>query len=230
MPVFGGVAKVKIGTDTYLFDKVYASLYLANPLPVDANVCTEYLGVWKCGAITIPVGTRNIVGERWFGGVVPVLDTGINYSLQSVQSSEITVVAKRDTNYDPVFNRVAVDKGYLYVFIYDLLKDDQDFMVYCLDENSYQTADTYIRGPTVFFAYYYQVSGYENGGYGNCAYVRASIYNYYSGSQAPIVLKISNVAYITSVRVALFSYGRGILPGTKKEFLTTFVDLTSVSL
>jgi len=230
MPVFGGVAKVKIGTDTYLFDKVYASLYLANPLPVDANVCTEYLGVWRCGVITIPEGARSVIGERWFGGVVPVLDTGVNYVLQSVPSSEITVVAKRDSNYDPVFNRVAVDKGYLYVFIYDLLKDDQDFMVYCLDENGYQTADTYIRGPTVFFAYYYQVSGYENGGYGNCAYVRASQYNYYSTSQAPIVLKISNVAYMTSVRIALFSYGRGILPGTKKEFLTTFVDLTSVSL
>jgi len=230
MPVFGGVAKVKIGTDTYLFDKVYASLYLASPLPVDANVCTEYLGVWRCGATTIPAGTRGIVGERWTGGAVPVLDTGINYSLQAVPSSEITVVAKRDSNYDPVMSRVSIDKGYLYVFIYDLLKDDQDFMVYCLDENGYQTADTYIRGPTVFFAYYYQVSGYENGGYGNCAYVRASQYNYYSGSQAPIVVKISNVAYITSVRVALFSYGRGILPGTRKEFLTTFVDLTSVSL
>jgi hypothetical protein len=230
MPVFGGVAKVKIGTDTYLFDRVYASLYLANPLPVDANVCTEYLGVWKCGVITIPEGARSVIGERWFGGVVPVLDTDINYTLQSVPSSEITVVAKRDSNYDPVFNRVAVDKGYLYVFIYDLLKDDQDFMVYCLDENGYQTADTYIRGPTVFFAYYYQIQGYENGGYGNCAYVRASQYNYYSTSQAPIVLKISNVAYMTSVRIALFSYGMGILPGTKKELLTTFVDLTSVSL
>jgi len=230
MPVFGGVAKVKIGTDTYLFDKVYASVWFGSPLPVDANVCTEYLGVWRCGSTSIPAGTLDVVGERWFGGAVPILDAGLNYALQSVPSSEITVVAKRNIDYDPVMNRVAVDKGYLYVFIYDLLKDDQDFFVYCLDESGYQTADTYIRGPTVFFAYYYQVSGFENGGRGNCAYVRASQYNYYSGSQAPIVLKISNVAYITSVRIALFSYGRGILPGTRKEFLTTFVDLTSISL
>jgi len=230
MPVFGGVAKVKIGTDTYLFDKVYASVWFGSPLPVDANVCTEYLGVWRCGSTSIPAGTLDVVGERWFGGAVPILDAGLNYALQSVPSSEITVVARRDSSYDPVMNRVSIDRGYLYVFIYDRLNDDQDFMVYCLDENSYQTADTYIRGPTVFFAYYYKVDGFENGGYGNCAYVRASQYNYYSGSQAPIVLKISNVAYITSVRIALFSYGRGILPGTRKEFLTTFVDLTSISL
>jgi len=230
MPVFSGVAKVKIGDDTYLFDKVYASLYLANPLPVDANVCTEYLGVWKCGVITIPAGTKGRVGERWVGGVVPVLDAGLNYSLQSVPSSEITVVARRDSNYDPVWRDVAVETGYLYVFIYDKLKDDQDFEVYCKDEGGSQTADTYIRGPTAFFAYYHKVDGYENGGAGNCAYVRAYQNNYYYSDQAPIVLKISNVAYITPVRVALFSYGRGILPGTKKEFLTTFVDLTSVSL
>ena len=230
MPVFGGVAKVKIGTDTYLFDKVYASVWFGRPLPVDANVCTEFLGVWRCGAITIPAGTRDVAGERWFGGAVPILDTDINYSLQAVPSSEITVVAKRDSNYDPVWGDVAIEKGYIYVFIYDLLKDNQDFELYCKDESGYQTADTYIRGPTVFFAYYYQVSGFENGGYGNCAYVRMSTRNYYSSTQAPIVLKISNVAYITSVRIALFSYGRGILPGTKKEFLTTFVDLTSVSL
>ena len=230
MPVFGGVAKVKIGTYAYLFDKVYASLYLASPLPVDANVCTEYLGVWRCGSTTIPAGTRGRVGERWVGGVAPVLDADLNYSLQSVPSSEITVVAKRDINYDPVWRDVAVDAGYLYVFIYDLLNDDQDFEVYCKDEGGYQTADTYIRGPTVFFAYYYKVDGYENGGTGNCAYVRAYQNSYYYSDQAPIVLKISNVAYMTSVRIALFSYGRGILPGTRKEFLTTFVDLTSISL
>jgi len=230
MPVFGGVAKVKIGTDTYLFDKVYASVWLNKPLPVDANVCTEYMGVWKCGSITIPAGTWDVAGERWFGGAVPILDTDINYALQAVDSSEITVVARRDTNYDPVWRDVAVEAGYLYVFIYDLLNDSQDFEVYCKDEGGRQTADTYIRGPTVFFAYYYQVSGYENGGRGNCAYVRMDTRNYYYSDQAPIVLKISNVAYITPIRVALFSYGRGILPGTKKEFLTTFVDLTSVSL
>jgi hypothetical protein len=230
MPVFGGVAKVKIGTDTYLFDKVYASVWLGRPLPVDANVCTEYMGVWKCGSITIPAGTRDVAGERWFGGAVPILDAGLNYSLQSVPSSEITVVARRNSSYDPVWGDVAIETGYLYVFIYDLLGDGQDFEVYCKDENGRQTADTYIRGPTVFFAYYYQVSGYENGGYGNCAYVRMDTRNYYYSDQAPIVLKISNAAYITPIRVALFSYGRGILPGTKKEFLTTFVDLTSVSL
>ena len=62
MPVFGGVAKVKIGTDTYLFDKVYASVWFGRSLPVDVNVCTEWLGVWKCGSITIPAGTRDIAG------------------------------------------------------------------------------------------------------------------------------------------------------------------------
>jgi len=231
MPVFGGVVKAKIGTDTYLFDKVYASLYLSRALPVDSVVCTEYSGVWKCGVIAIPAGTQNIVGERWFGGAVPVLDSGINYSLQSVPSSEITVVAKRSSSYDPAMADVAIDRGYLYVFIYDLLNDDQDFDVYCKDESGgLITADTYIRGPTAFFAYYDKVDGPENGGRGNCAYVSMSLYNYYRTDQAPIVLKISNATYMTTVRISLFSYGRGILPGTRKEFLTAFVDLTSVSL
>jgi hypothetical protein len=230
MPVFGGVAKVRIGGDTYLFDKVYASLYLGVPLPVDANVCTEFLGVWRCGQTIIPAGTLDIVGERWFGGPIPVLDTDLAYSLVSVPSSEIEVVARRDSSYDPVWDYVAIDRGYLYMFIYDLLSDRQDFDVYCKDEDGYQTADTYIRGPTVFFAYYYNVSGFENGGYGNCAYVRMSTRNYYYSSQAPIVLRISNVAYITPIRIALFAYGRGILPGTKKDWLTAMVDVTSISL
>jgi hypothetical protein len=230
MPVFGGVAKAKIGDDIYLFDKVYASLYLGAPLPVDASVCTEFLGQWVCGSTVIPAGTRYVVGELWFGGVLPVLDAGLAYSLASVPPSEVEVVAKRSTDYDPVWSRVAISPGYLYMFIYDRLNPDQDFQVYCRDEEGYVTADTYVRGPTVFFAYYYKISGFENGGYGNCAYVRASPYSYYNSSQAPIVLRISNVAYITPIKIALFAYGRGILLGTKKDWLTVMVDVTSVNL
>jgi hypothetical protein len=193
-------------------------------------VCTEFLGTWRCGSTVIPAGTRDVVGERWFGGPIPVLDADLAFSLASVPSSEIEVVARRSSSYDPVWGPVAIDIGYLYVFIYDKLSDRQDFDVYCRDENGYQTADTYVRGPTVFFAYYYQVSGFENGGYGNCAYVRMSTRNYYSSDQAPIVVRISNIAYITPIRIALWSYGRGILPGTKKDWLTAMVDITSVSL
>jgi len=228
MPVFGGVAKASIGGNTYLFDKVYVALWLGSPLPVNANVCTYFNGQWKCGSTVISAGTRGIIGER--GYAISVLDAGLPYSLASVSSSEITVVSKRSSSFDPVNNDVAIAQGVLYVFIYDLLKDDQDLFVYCKDETGNQTADTYVRGPTVFFAYYDQVSGYENGGYGICEFVRASPLNYYSSSQAPIVLRISNVAYITPISIALFAGGRGIIPGTKKDFLTAMVDLTSVSL
>jgi len=228
MPVFGGVAKANIGGNTYLFDRIYASLYLGTPLPVDANVCTYFNGQWKCGSVAIPAGTRGIIGER--GYAISDVDAGLAYSLASVSSSEILVVSKRSSSFDPVNNDVAIAQGVLYMFIYDLLKNDQDLFVYCKDESGNQTADTYVKGPTVFFAYYSQVSGFENGGYGNCAFVRASPLNYYSSSQAPIVLRISNVAYITPISIALFAGGRGIIPGTKKDFLTAMVDITSVSL
>jgi hypothetical protein len=74
------------------------------------------------------------------------------------------------------------------------------------------------------------VSGFENGGYGTCSFVRATPLSYYSSSQTPILVRISNVAYITPISIALFAYGRGMLPGTKKDFLTVAVDITSVSL
>jgi hypothetical protein len=230
MPVFGGVARVKIGGNIYLFDKVYMSLHLAVPLPVDAVACAEFRGMWRCGLTVIPAGTWDIVGERWFGGPIPVLDADLAYSLASVPPSEIEVVARRNPSYDPVWGPVAVERGYLYMFIYDKLKDNQDFDVYCRDESGRQTADTYVRGPTVLFAYYHKIEGYENGGYGNCTYVRMGTRNYYTSDQAPIVLRISNVAYITPIRIALFAYGRGILLGTRKEWLTAMVDLTSVNL
>jgi hypothetical protein len=227
MPVFGGIAKVKIGSDTYLFDRLYASLYLGVPLQIDVNVCTYFNGQWKCGTSAILAGTQGIVGQR--GYAVPVIDAALAYSLVSVPSSEIYVIG-RNSSFDPVNNDVAIASGYLYMFIYDRLKDDQDLFVYCKDETGYQTADTYVRGPTVFFAYYSQISGFENGGYGICAFVRAIPLNYYGSTQTPILVRISNVAYITPIKIALFAYGRGILPGTKKDFLTAMVDITSVSL
>jgi hypothetical protein len=227
MPVFGGIAKVKIGTDTYLFDKVYASLYLGMPVPVDANVCTFFNGEWRCGSSVIPAGTMGIVGERGYS--IPVLDASVNYSLASVPSSEIYVIG-RNPSFDPAYYDVAVASGYLYMFIYDRLNPDQDLFVYCKDEYGYQTADAYVRGPTVFFAYYSQISGYENGGYGICSFVRATPLNYYSSSQTPILVRISNAAYITPISIALFAGGRGIIPGTKKDWLTVMVDITSVSL
>jgi len=226
VPIFGGVAKVKIGDDTYLFDRMYAVLYIARPLPVDAVVCTEFLGEWRCGSITIPAGTRDRVGIDEPGTPLPVVDAGLNYSLQQVPSSEIEVVAKRDPNYDPVWDAVSIEKGYLYTFIYDRLDHRQQLFLWCRDENGRQTDDVYVRGPTVFFVYYYKVDNVENGGYGNCAYLRASASPYYSSTQAPIVVRIP-AAYITIIRIALFSYGRGILPGTRKDFLTAMVDLTS---
>ena len=227
MPVFGGIAKVKIGSDTYLFDRVYASLYLGVPLPVDANVCTYFNGQWRCGSTLIPAGTRGIIGER--GYAISELDTSLNYSLASVSSSEIYVIG-RNSSFDPVYYNVSIASGYLYMFIYDRLNANQDLFVYCKDENGYQTADTYVRGPTVFFAYYSQISGYENGGYGICAFVRATPLNYYSSNQTPILVRISNTSYITPINIALFAGGRGILPGTKKDWLTAMVDITSVSL
>jgi hypothetical protein len=229
MPVFGGVAKVRIGGHVYLFDKVYTSLYLGVPLPVDAVVCTEFMGMWRCGSTVIPAGTRDIIGERWWGGPIPVLDSDLAYALTAVPSSEIYVIG-RNPSFDPVGNDVAIARGYLYMFIYDRLNPDQDFLVYCKDEDGYQTADTYVRGPTVFFAYYDKIDGYENGGYGKCAFVRASPNSYYSQNQTPILVRISNASYITPIRIALFAYGRGILPGTKKDWLTAIVDITSVAL
>ena len=227
MPVFGGVAKVKIGSDTYLFDRIYAALYLGVPLPVDVNVCTYFNGQWRCGSAVIPAGTRGIIGER--GYAISELDASLNYSLASVSSSEIYVIG-RNSSFDPVYYNVAIAQGVLYMFIYDRLNPDQDLFVYCKDENGYQTADTYVRGPTVFFAYYSQIPGYENGGYGICAFVRAIPLNYYSSNQTPILVRISNVAYITPISIALFASGRGIIPGTKKSWLTAMVDITSVSL
>jgi hypothetical protein len=227
MPVFGGIAKVKIGTNTYLFDKVYTSLYLSMPIPVDANICTFFNGQWRCGSTVITAGAVGVIGER--GYVLDAVDAGLAYSLASVSSSEIYVIG-RNSSFDPVYNNVAIAAGYLYMFIYDRLNPDQDLFVYCKDENGYQTADTYVRGPTVFFAYYSQISGYENGGYGICSFVRATPLNYYGSSQTPVLVRISNAAYITPISIALFAYGRGILPGTKKDWLTAMVDITSVSL
>jgi hypothetical protein len=227
MPVFGGAARVKIGSDTFLFDRFYASLYLGSPLPVDANVCTYFNGQWKCGSTVIPAGIWDIIGQRGFA--LSELDADLAYSLASVPSSEIYVIGRR-SEFDPVFNDFAISPGHIYMFIYDRLNNDQDLFVYCKDEDGYQTADTYVRGRTVFFAYYYQISGYENGGYGYCSFVRATPLNYYSSTQTPIIVRISNVGYITPISIALFASNRGILPGSKKNFLTAMVDITSVSL
>lgn len=229
MPVFGGVAKVKIGSNTYLFDKLYVTLYLNKRLPVDSSVCTYFIGQWKCGSTLIPAGISGRQGEYY--SAIPLIDTGLDYYLTSVPSSEITVVAVHNSNYDPTKYPIRIDTGYLYVFVWENLDKDEAFYITCYSTTSpYPTSVMYIQGPTVFFAYRDPISGYDNGGDGNCDEVFAEIITRHDASHAPSLLKISNVAYITPINIALFAYGRGILPGTKKDFLTAMVDLTSVQL
>lgn len=229
MPVFGGVAKVKIGSDTYLFDKLYVTLYLNKRLPVDSSVCTYFNGQWKCGSTLIPAGISGRQGEYY--SAITLIDTGLDYYLASVPSSEITVVAVHNSNYDPTKYLIRIDPGYLYVFVWENLDRDEAFYITCYSTTSpYPTSVMYIQGPTVFFAYRDPVSGFDNGGDGNCDEVSAEIATMHDASHAPSLLKISNVTYITPINIALFAYGRGILPGTKKNFLTAMVDLTSVQL
>jgi hypothetical protein len=218
MPVFGGVARVNIGGTLYLFNKLYVTLYLFRRLPADSSVCTYFNGSWMCGSTVIPAGTSGRQGLHY--SAIPLIDTKLNYSLATVPSSEITVVAVHNSSY-----------GYLYMFIWENLDRDEALHITCYSSTSpYPTSVMYIQGPAVFFAYRDQISGYDNGGSGNCDYVSAEVDTRHDSSHAPSLIKISNVAYITPINIALFSYGRGILLGTKKDFLTAMVDITSVSL
>ena len=229
MPVFGGVARVNVAGTLYLFDKLNVTLYLYKRLPVDSSVCTYFNGLWKCGSTLIPAGTSGRQGIYY--SKIPLIDTKLNYSLATVPSSEITVVAVHDSNYDPTKYSVKIDPSYLYAFIWENLDRDEAFYITCYSSASpYPTSVMYIQGPTVFFAYRDPISGYDNGGSGNCDYVSAEVDTRHDAAHAPSLLKISNVAYITPIKIALFAYGRGILPGTNKDFLTVMVDLTSVSL
>jgi len=229
VPVFGGVARVNVGGALYLFDKLYVTLYLNKRLPADSAVCTYFNGSWMCGSTLIPAGTAGRQGEYY--SAIPLIDTKLNYSLASVPSSEITVVAVHNSNYDPTKYAIKIDPKYLYVFIWENLSRDEALYITCYSSTSpYPTSVMYIQGPTVFFAYHDPISGYDNGGSGSCDYVYAEVITRHDTSHAPSLLKISNVAYITPISIALFAYGRGILPGTKKDFLTAMVDLTSVSL
>jgi len=229
MPVFGGVAKVNIGGTIYLFDKLYGDIQLNKPLPFNSSLCTYFNGQWKCGHTVIPKGTVGRQGEYNTG--IPLIDTGLNYSLATVPSSEITVVAVHNSNYDPTKYSIKIDSGYLYVFIWENLDQNEAFYIECYSSTSpYPTSMMYTQGPTVFFAYHDQISGYENGGTGNCDYVYAEVITTHNTSHAPSLLKISDVSYITPIGIALFADGRGILPGTRKDFLTAMVDITSVSL
>jgi hypothetical protein len=47
---------------------------------------------------------------------------------------------------------------------------------------------------------------------------------------SPSLLRISSTSYITTIPVALFASGRGILPGTKKQIITSMLDLSAVKL
>lgn len=229
MPVFGGVSRVNVGGILYLFDKLYVTLYLNKRLPVDSLVCTYFNGQWKCGSTLIPGKTIGMQGEYY--SAIPLIDTKLNYSLARVPSSQITVVAVHDRKYDPTKYPIRIDPGYLYVFVWENLDMNEAFYVTCYSTTSpYPTSVMYIQGPTVFFAYRDQISGYDNGGNGNCDEVYAEIITRHDASHAPSILKVSNTSYITPINIALFAYGRGILPGTKKNFLTAMVDLTSVRL
>jgi hypothetical protein len=229
MPVFGGVAKVNVGGTLYLFDKLFVTLYLYKRLPVDSAVCTYFNGQWMCGNTLIPAGTSGRQGL--YRSIIPLIDTKLNYSLATVPSSEITVVAVHDSKYDPTKYSIKIDPGYLYVFVWENLDRDEAFYITCYSSVSpYPTSIMYIQGPTVFFAYRDPISGYDNGGSGSCDYVFAEVDTRHDQSHAPSLLKISNTSYITPINIALFAYGRGILPGTKKNFITAMVDITSISL
>jgi hypothetical protein len=229
VPVFGGIARVNVGGTVYLFDKLFATLYLYKKLPVDSSVCTYFDGLWMCGSTLIPAGVAGRQGVYY--SVIPLIDTKLNYSLASVPSSEITVVAVHNTNYDPSRYSISISSGYLYAFIWENLDRDEAFYITCYSSTSpYPTSAMYIQGPAVFFAYRDQISGYDNGGSGSCDYVYAEVVTRHDQSHAPSLLRISNTSYIKSINIALFSYGRGILPGAKKNFLTAMVDITSVSL
>ena len=229
MPVFGGVARVNTRGTLYLFNKLYVTLYLNKRLPAGSSVCAYFNGQWKCGSTLIPAGISGRQGEYY--SAIPLIDAKLNYSLASVPSSQITVVAVHNSNYDPTKYPIRIDPGYLYVFIWENLDRDEAFYITCYSKTSpYPTSVMYIQGPTVFFAYRDQISGYDNGGNGNCDEVYAEIITRHDPSHAPSLLKVSNTSYITPINIALFAYGRGILPGTKKNFLTAMVDLTSVQL
>ena len=229
MPLFGGVAKVKVGDTIYLFDRLYGDIYLMKRLPFDSTLCTYFNGQWRCGHTVIPSGATGRQGEYY--SLVPLIDTDLNYVLSSVPSSEITVVAVHSQSYDPSVYSVAIEPGYIYAFIWENLDLDETFYITCYSSTSpYPTSVLYTQGPTVFFAYYYKIEGYDNGGTDNCNYVYAEVLTRHDRNHAPSLLKISNVSYITPIGIALFAGGRGILPGTRKDFLTVMVDLTSVSL
>jgi hypothetical protein len=229
MPVFGGVARVNIGNTSYLFNKLYVTLYLSKRLPVDSSVCTYFNGSWMCGSTVIPAGSSGSLGLYY--SLIPLIDTKLNYSLVAVPSSEITVVAVHDSRYDPTRNSISIESGYLYMFIWENLDYNEAFYITCYSSTSpYPTSVMYLRGPAVFFAYRNQIDGYDNGGSGSCDYVSAEAVTRHDSSHAPSLIKISNAAYITPINIALFAGGRGILPGTKKDFLTAMVDITSVSL
>jgi len=227
MPVFGGVAKVKVGNTTYTFDKLYTTIFFNNPLTFDSVMCTYYNG-WRCGETIIPKGTYGKQG--YYFGDIPLIDTRLNYTLASVPSSQITVVANHDPMYDPAGVKVPISSDYLYVFVWETLTSNEALDVYCQDTSGTSTGYMYIQGPTVFFASYSPVSGADNGGWGNCAYVTASAVTQHDFTHSPSLLQISSTSYITTIPVALFASGRGILPGTRKQMITAMLDLTSVSL
>jgi len=227
MPVFGGVAKVNVGGTIYTFDKLYAVIYFSNPLTFNSVMCTYY-NEWKCGSTLIPKGTYGEQG--YFYSQIPLIDTRLNYTLTSVPSSQITVVADHNPNYDPAAVKVPISSGYLYAFVWETLTNNEALYVYCQDSNGNYTGYTYIQGPTVFFASYNPVSGADNGGWGDCAYVTADMATVHNFTHSPSILQISSTSYITTIPVALFADGRGILPGTRKQMITAMLDLTAVQL
>ncbi|MCI4409936.1 MAG: hypothetical protein JHC26_12655 [Thermofilum sp.] len=227
MPVFGGVARVNIGGTVYTFDKLYATLSFDSPLTFSSVMCTYYNG-WKCGETIIPRGTYGKQG--YYFAQIPLIDTRLNYSLTLVSSSIITVIANHNANYDPVAVKVPISSGYIYVFIWEKLTNKEAIDVYCQDVNGNYTGYTYIQGPTVFFAYHDPISGADNGGWGNCDYVTASAVTQHDFTHSPSILRISSTSYITTIPVALFAGGRGILPGTRKQMITSMLDLSAVRL
>jgi len=227
MPVFGGIAKVNIGGIIYTFDKLYATLSFDTPLAFDSVMCTYY-NAWKCGSTLIPKGTSGKKG--WYFSSIPLIDTRLNYTLTSVSSSNITVIANHDPNYDPVGVKVPISSGYLYAFVWETLTNNEALDVYCQDSNGNYTGYMYIQGPTVFFAYHDPVSGADNGVWGNCDYVTADTVTQHDFTHSPSFLRISSTSYITTIPVALFASGKGILPGTRKQMIISMLDLTAVRL
>jgi len=227
MPVFGGVAKVNIGGTIYTFDKLYATLFFDSSLTFDSVMCTYYNG-WKCGSTLIPKGTNGKIG--WYFSDIPFVDTRLNYTLTSVSSSQITVIADHDSSYDPAGIKIPISPGYLYAFVWEKLTNNEALDVYCQDSSGNYTGYMYIQGPTVFFAYHDPISGADNGGWGNCDYVTAEMVTQHDFTHSPSLLQISSTSYITTIPVALFASGRGILPGTRKQMITAMLDLSSVKL